>query len=749
MASQELINIIIKAVDEASATAEKVDNSLRKIGDSSSRLSRIPGFDAMKTKLSSVATALDTKLGGALTKARAKFNSLKTVVTGAATSIRTKMGSAIDGVRAKLTTLSNGAKGLSSAMGFLKGAVSMTAGMIGFELVSGIIEAGRAAINASSQVEYFGQRLQNASGKTKMSADQFKQLKGQVADLQKEFRKVDMTAVAATSEEIALKMNLPANKIGDLTRMTAVLSSTFVKEGRTQEDAVLAVGDALDGQFKRLQEIGITQDKLKENGWNGNLEDQDGLIDALNKTMQEMGYEQTAKDITNLDEAFTALSIAGGQLMQAVLVPLTPILIQIIGAVIQATDAVKPFIQTLQGAVNALPDWLKDAGWAIALGAAVYLLGTYIMATLVPALAAAALAAIDFAIAMMANPFTWVLIALVAIGYAIYEVGKAFGWWTDVSSMLDVVWSAIQRLWDAFINHPDVQGFIQMLVDGWNSLLPVFIAVGQFLATNIVANLQTMIWIIDMVVQHIHLIILTFQEFMNGQITLSQMLSQLWGIIQSMFSTVLNLIINRVKSFGNSLKDLAVKSGSQFVNGIINWLKSLPGKAYSALLLVVSKIASAGAKWVSTAKTKASSVVTNVYNTLSGLPDKIASALSGVASAIAQPFVDAYNKVAEKVEQIKSKAEEIPVIGGLFAGGPSAAGGYEVTESNNELNITIVHDLKNVPNGLNEDAIAELINNSTSNDSFVRAIAESSAFQKYDLRAKNVIAGKNYRARGA
>ena len=357
MASQELINIIIKAVDEASATAEKVDNSLRKIGDSSSRLSKIPGFDAMKTKLSSVATTLDTKLGGAITKARTKFNSLKTIVTGAATSIRTKMGSAIDGVRAKLTTLSNGAKGLSSAMGFLKGAVSMTAGMIGFELVSGIIEAGRAAINAASQVEYFGQRLQNASGKTKMSANQFKQLKSQVSDLQKEFRKVDMTAVAATSEEIALKMNLPANKIGDLTRMTAVLSSTFVKEGRTQEDAVLAVGDALDGQFKRLQEIGITQDKLKENGWNGNLEDQASLIDALNKTMQEMGYEQTAKDITNLDEAFTALSIAGGQLMQAVLVPLTPIIIQVVDALLRIGDAVKPMISAIQGVFSFFGDW--------------------------------------------------------------------------------------------------------------------------------------------------------------------------------------------------------------------------------------------------------------------------------------------------------------------------------------------------------------------------------------------------------
>jgi uncharacterized phage infection (PIP) family protein YhgE len=77
MASQELINIIIKATDEASAAAEKVSSNLNKIKDSSSRLSSIPGFDTMKTKLSNVAQTIDGKFGGALTKARNKFTTLK------------------------------------------------------------------------------------------------------------------------------------------------------------------------------------------------------------------------------------------------------------------------------------------------------------------------------------------------------------------------------------------------------------------------------------------------------------------------------------------------------------------------------------------------------------------------------------------------------------------------------------------------------------------------------------------------
>jgi nitrate reductase gamma subunit len=53
--------------------------------------------------------------------------------------------------------------------------------------------------------------------------------------------------------------------------------------------------------------------------------------------------------------------------------------------------------------------------------------------------------------------------AAVLVVAAIYEIGKAFGWWTDASSMMDALWAGVQRLWDAFINHPDVQAVLTAL----------------------------------------------------------------------------------------------------------------------------------------------------------------------------------------------------------------------------------------------------------------------------------------------
>ena len=78
---------------------------------------------------------------------------------------------------------------------------------------------------------------------------------------------------------------------------------------------------------------------------------------------------------------------------------------------------------------------------------------------------------------------TWPILLAVAAAaafvYAIYEIGKAFGWWSDVGGMIDAIWDGVQRLWSAFINHPDVQAFIKMLTDGWNNFVSILQGAGK------------------------------------------------------------------------------------------------------------------------------------------------------------------------------------------------------------------------------------------------------------------------------
>ena len=235
--------------------------------------------------------------------------------------------------------------------GIVSGALGMMGGLIGYELVSGLVEAGRQAINASGQFDYFAGRL----GKSKQETESFR---NEVKGMQKDFKKVNMEEVGATAMDIAVRNGMQGSneELSELTKLTAVMASEFQRNGRTSEDSILAVNDALDGEFRRLREIGIKQEDLMRNGWNGDLNDKMSLVKALNKTMEEMGYDKTAQDITNLNDAWSALTVSGGNLLKEVLIPMMPAFLSIIDGL---TDLVSGFSEMPQ-------EWKNFISYAIA-----------------------------------------------------------------------------------------------------------------------------------------------------------------------------------------------------------------------------------------------------------------------------------------------------------------------------------------------------------------------------------------------
>lgn len=463
--------------------------------------------NSLKGKVMTLSLAFSSKLGSSIESVKIKlapltnaFNPIITKVNGLATTIKTKVGAAIDSLKSKFGIfkasangtfkgLENGANNANKSIGLLGATISNFAGMVIYDFFMGIVQAGKSAINAASQLDYFAKRLENMEGKTHLTTQQFKKFKADLGGLQKEFRKVDMTAVGASAEELAVKLQLPSESLTGLSETIAVTSSAFVKEGRTQEDAILAVSDALDGQFMKLKELGITQAELKENGWNGDLNDKQSLLEGLNNTLEKMGFADTARDITTVDEAMSALTIAGGQLLQKIFVPLTPILINIVEAFISVTDVVGPLIENFVNLVSKMPDWAKYAilvgGFAISIGLLVSSMGglTEILMTLGMKIAP---------VITLIGGISWPLVAVVAaiglVAVAVYELGKHFGWWKDIPSMIQAVTAGLQRLWSAFINNPDVQDFIKGLGDAWNSVTkaisPVIDAIMEFLGLN-------------------------------------------------------------------------------------------------------------------------------------------------------------------------------------------------------------------------------------------------------------------------
>ena len=701
MPTQQLIDIIIKAQDQASSTANKVDQSMQKIGQTGNLLGKIPGFNTLSTKLS-----------------------------GVGQTIKGKLSPYLDSARSKLQNLSKGASGFGAVLGPLKGALSMTVGMIGYDLVNGLVQAARASINAASQLDYFGKRL-------KMTGSESAAFRKQVDGLQKEFRKVDMTAVGATAEEMAVKFNLPKKSLGDLTRMTAVMSSTFVKEGRSQEDAILAVSDALDGQFKRLQEIGITQDTLKANGWNGNLEDQDSLIKALNKSMQEMGYEQTAKDITTLDEAWGALTIAGGQLLQKVLVPITPVLIQMIDGLLKVADAVGAMISAFGG----MPDWAKVGAAVAAVGLAFVGLSTAISLGMIPALtefvagmAAATLAALEFAAAMLANPLTWVVIALAAIAVAIYEVGKAFGWWTSVNSMLAAIWAGINRLWSAFITHPDVQAILGVMTQAWNWLSSAVGSAISWVMSFFTVNTNGNFDIIRALINTIG------AAWRSATLPIRIVIT----VIKLLWTTMLS-VYNKIRTAVNNIRKLfsALPGGIRgAISGLVGILTAPFHSAYGTIKGVVNSI-----------KTAAHSI-TNIN--LGGLTNKLTAPFQRAYSSIVGWAKKTYSNAQSWYNRITARGGSGGSYGfdleGMLAelGKSSAPSVY--TGSNESLtldhNINFSFDFTNLPEGTSEETLVAMLRSAITDRSVINSLVNSPDFQSLDGKVKDRLLLKGNRARG-
>lgn len=276
-----------------------------------------------------------------------------------------------------------------------------------------------------------------------------------------------------------------------------------------------------------------------------------------------------------------------------------------------------------------------------------------------------------------------------------------------------------------------------------------------------------------------------------------QLPGMIWNSLMSAWNWIASLMPNWVTT--------GISNAIGFVNGVIAQFVLLPGRVGVYLLQVVTRIVSAGSQWISSAISKAVAVVNGVVNQVKGLPgkvynefikiaQKIRDAISAAVRAATQFGQDVVNAVLSALgiaspgtiqkKTVKEFKDTIKRILGLTgdayaageAYGESVVDGfgnvdlesglstdlntgqlfdirtgqsYDVdTTQHIEGDITITHDLTNVPEGLNEQEIADLINRSTENDDFMKRIAESVSFQKYDSREKLRIQRRDGRSRG-
>ena len=83
-----------------------------------------------------------------------------------------------------------------------------------------------------------------------------------------------------------------------------MITSEYIRAGRNEDEAALAVKDILQGEFQRLsRETGIGKDDLQDKyGWDGDLENITGLMEALRKAGKARHWDVFAQKATSLND---------------------------------------------------------------------------------------------------------------------------------------------------------------------------------------------------------------------------------------------------------------------------------------------------------------------------------------------------------------------------------------------------------------------------------------------------------------
>ena len=192
------------------------------------------------------------------------------------------------------------------------------------------------------------------------------------------------------------------------------------------------------------------------------------------------------------------------------------------------------------------------------------------------------------------GPIALVIGALVALGVAIYEVGKAFGWWSDLGTMFEAITAGAQQMWNAFMSNEYVIQAIDMikqgLTDAWNAIVGLGQAImsalggagGQFdILSWAINGLQMVLNAVGPVV--VLVIQGMIQHFRNIYTVAQIVWPYIAGAIQSAIGTVTGII-----------------NGARAVfQGLVNVWNTVSSAVSSMCSAITGGLSAAGAAWES------------------------------------------------------------------------------------------------------------------------------------------------------
>ena len=691
----ELIEIIIEAIDQASDTFESIVGSAEDLGDT---------------------------ISGSVDEADSSFDDLESAADAASSSVE-DVGAAADSldgsgateVASDVDEIEQEANESADALENMNTAIAAVAGAEVFNTVSdalmdmadkagtyedSITRMGLAAEGAGIDMDTMKSAVSNLSTETGRAGGSIRESFIQMTSAGiTDMNTMQSLFKGASAQAFILGTDVEglANKFSGMAMKSTLSEKTLKGTGITMQE----LGEAMGMQGATVDEVKAKWSELDVNQRAAAL----GMAASMNEGKDANdAYKHSWEGLqAQIDIAKSRIGRLVGEVLLPVLIPAFEAASRVLNWFGDVISAV------MSGPLGGLVSVIGGVAAAIMLAIPAYmaLSGAYTM-LVGPAMAAAT------AMWAAVSP----LLPFIAIGAAIvliiYEIGKAFGWWTDASSMIDAIGAGLQKLWDTFINHPDVQALIQAISSGWEWLSGAvgraWQAVLNFFGVSSSSNFDIVATLIqgigaawDMIREpvmaycdQVMLVLSVIASVVDGNMSMSdaviaiwnglvknipiilsglgQLLGTIWATIGSLMLSVVRGAISGIVGWFASLPgrilayltatrnyiftqmlnwvQVTRQRAMEIITGILTFFRTLPGRVLAILAAVGRHILCQGMQWIVNAKTRATGVVNGVINLLLNLPGKVYSALHAAAKSILDAGKEWVDAAKEKAQAV-------------------------------------------------------------------------------------------------
>lgn len=380
-------------------------------------------------------------------------------------------------------------------------------------------------------------------------------------------------------------------------------------------------------------------------------------------------YEEVAGAQMDAKEAVAENTLAQAELADAI----EPVTTAWDGLKAQLTTAIIPAVKAVSDVMLGMLGWLQEHPVALkAIAAAVGVLAVGLGAL---AIAAGVYTVAQWAMnsAILANPITWVIMAVIAaIAAVVAAIVVVVEYWDEIRAACSKAWESVKTTlsgWGEWINTNVIQpvkNFFSGLWDGivsacktaWETIKNAVQVAIMFLGSLVSAAFQIITLPFRFIWENCKGIIIEAWNAIKSAVStalnaVGNAIRNAWNKIKSFLSPVLNAIKSAVTTAWNAVKNAvstAVNAVKERVTSVFNAVKSTVTSIWNSVKTTITNVWNNIKTGVTNAVNGVKSTVSNVFN---GIKTTATNVWNGIKSAITKPIEEAKNKVKSVIDAIK------------------------------------------------------------------------------------------------